>query len=92
MFTMLTLYVTSEELIVWRKKHGLTQIELAKMLGVTKPCISMWESGKRHIPSFLHLALKCLKVKKGGEYKLKGKKTQKRKEGRKHGSKDKRDS
>lgn len=81
-----------EELIAWRKKHGLTQIALANMLGVTKPCISMWEAGKRHIPAFLHLALECLKVKKGGDYRLKGKKRTKRKEGRRHGSKDKRDS
>ena len=67
-----------KELIAWRKKHNLTQIELANMLGVTKPCISMWESGHRNIPAFLHLALKSLKVKKGGELKVKG--TKKRRE------------
>jgi len=61
-----------EDLITWRKKYNLTQDKLAEMLGVTKPCISMWESGKRKIPAFLHITLQCLKVKKGGELKKKG--------------------
>lgn len=59
-----------EELTEWRKKKGINQVELAAMLGVTKTCISLWESGKRKIPAFLHLALNCLKVeKKGGKTK-----------------------
>jgi len=64
----------------WREKRNINQAELADMLGVTNVCISRWESGKRKIPAFLYLALKCLKVKKGGESKGKGKKTKKRKE------------
>ncbi|MEW6417627.1 MAG: helix-turn-helix transcriptional regulator [Nitrospirota bacterium] len=67
-----------KELISWRKKYGLTQDDLAHRLGVTKPCISQWESGKRTIPAFLHITLKCLKVKKGGELKKRG--TKKKKE------------
>jgi DNA-binding transcriptional regulator YiaG len=63
------------ELIRWRAKYGLTQSELGAMLGVTKACVSRWETGARHIPSFLHLALKCLKVKKGGKTQGKTKKT-----------------
>ena len=66
-----------KELMEWREKQGLTQEGLANMLGVTTPCISQWESGKRTIPAFLHLALKCLKVKKGGVSKLRGKKKRK---------------
>ena len=61
----------SEELIAWRKKQGINQVELAKLLGVTKACISRWEAGKRQIPPFLHIALKCLKVKKGGKIRSK---------------------
>lgn len=72
--------MTPEELISWRKKHSLTQIELSKKLGVTKGCISLWESGDRKIPAFLHITLKCLKVKKGDESKKKGRKTEKGKE------------
>jgi len=66
-----------EDLTAWREKHGLTQSTLAELLSVTKTCISRWESGKRHIPAFLHITLKCLKVKKGGELKIKGKKMKK---------------
>jgi len=62
-----------DELTSWRKERGLTQIELANMLGVTNVCVSRWESGVRSIPAFLHLALKCLKVKRKGEKKIKGK-------------------
>jgi predicted transcriptional regulator len=70
-------YMKPDKLIKWRADRGLNQSDLGAMLGVTKACISRWESGKRHIPSFLHLALKCLKVKKGGS--MQGK-TKKRKE------------
>jgi transcriptional regulator with XRE-family HTH domain len=67
-----------EELTAWRKERGLTQIELAAMLGVTNVCVSRWESGARNIPAFLHLALDCLKAKRKGEgSKTKGKKTKK---------------
>ncbi|ALU14495.1 HTH domain-containing protein [Eubacterium limosum] len=31
-----------------RKKHGLSQADLAKKLGTTTAAIGMWESGKRH--------------------------------------------
>jgi transcriptional regulator with XRE-family HTH domain len=52
------------ELTAWRKAKGLTQEELGNLLGVTKPCISQWESNTRKIPPFLHITLKCLKIKK----------------------------
>ena len=66
-----------EEITTWRKKQNLTQMALAEILGVTRAAVSRWESGKRPIPPFLHLALKCLKVKKGGGSKVKGKKKEK---------------
>ena len=69
-------YMKPQELTAWRENHGLNQSDLAKMLNVTRACISRWESDNRKIPPFLHITLKCLKVKKGGE-KTKGKKTKK---------------
>jgi DNA-binding transcriptional regulator YiaG len=70
-----------DELKTWREKHGLTQAALSRLIGVTRACVSQWESGERKIPAFLHLALKCLKVKTGGEGKgRKGKRTKKKKE------------
>ena len=66
-----------EELTAWRNERGLNQVDLARALGVTKTCISLWESGKRKIPAFLHITLKCLKVKKGGEQKGRGTKKEK---------------
>ncbi len=71
-----------QELIAWRKKHDLTQDELASLLGITKPCISQWESGKRKIPAFLHIALKCLKAKKGGVLKARARKGGEKKRGK----------
>jgi len=68
--------MTPEELKNWREKHFLTQTELGKILGVTKTCVYRWEAGLRHIPSFLHLALKWLESK-GGELKAEGKKKRK---------------
>lgn len=69
-----------EELKSWREKHSLSQEALAVLLNVTRPCVTQWESGVRKIPAFLHLALKCLKVKKGGERKEREKKTKREKE------------
>ncbi len=71
--------MTSEQLKEWRKQNAYSQIDLAKLLGVTNVCVSRWEIGMRNIPSFLHLALKWLELKKGGESKTKGKKKRKEK-------------
>jgi DNA-binding XRE family transcriptional regulator len=70
---MVYLIMTSIELKKWRESHSLTQTGLGKLLGVTKTCVYRWEAGLRHIPSFLHLALKWLELE-GGETKAKGKK------------------
>jgi len=56
------------ELVTWRKQNGYTQISLGKALGVSTITVYRWEKGMRAIPSFLHLALKYLKLK-GGELK-----------------------
>jgi transcriptional regulator with XRE-family HTH domain len=53
-----------EELKAWRENNGFSQSQLAKMLGLTHQSISRWECGRRHIPAFLHLALKSVEQKK----------------------------
>ena len=55
------------DLLKWRKKNGYSQISLGKALGVTTITVYRWEKAMREIPSFLHLALKYLELKGGGE-------------------------
>jgi len=64
--------MTQQELKTWRISRSLTQEELGVKLGVTKTCVYRWEAGYRHIPPFLHLALKWLENERG-EMKDKGK-------------------
>jgi transcriptional regulator with XRE-family HTH domain len=52
--------MTGEDLLRWRKRHGLTQKELADLLGVWNMTIYRWECGMRSISPYLHLALKAL--------------------------------
>lgn len=37
----------SENIRILRKEKGITQVELAKALGVSKGIISFWENGER---------------------------------------------
>ncbi len=59
--------MTGEELKSWRSKRNLTQEELGGILGIAKNSVFRWEAGMRKIPPFLHLALKAIDLKKGGE-------------------------
>lgn len=58
--------MTPNELKQWRTKNGYTQLNLAEALEVHPVSIARWETGAREIPSFLHLALRCLELE-GGE-------------------------
>ena len=64
--------MTGKELKEWRKKYGLTQVELSKHLGVAWATVARWEIDVRKIPPYLHLALatiaRDLKMK-GGDIK-----------------------
>jgi DNA-binding transcriptional regulator YiaG len=62
------IFMTPSDLKAWRKQNGYSQSQLAKVLGVATMTVSRWETGLREIPSFLHLALECLRAK-GGEMK-----------------------
>jgi transcriptional regulator with XRE-family HTH domain len=49
-----------EALRAWRKQAGLTQKEMARLLGVHHMALSFWELGKRRVPALLPLALEAL--------------------------------
>jgi DNA-binding transcriptional regulator YiaG len=69
--------MTKKELKKWREANGYSQASLAAVLDVAVMTVSRWETGTRTIPSFLHLALRCM-VLEGGEPKSKGKKKERR--------------
>lgn len=48
------------ELKLWRKKWGITQVELARRFGTHQVSIARWETGARKIPFLLPLALEAL--------------------------------
>jgi transcriptional regulator with XRE-family HTH domain len=52
--------MTGNDLKLWRKRLGITQVNLAKMLGTYQVTIARWETGARKIPFLLPLALETL--------------------------------
>ena len=58
-----------KELKNWRRKHNLTQLQLAHYLHVERVTVARWEVAIRAIPPFLFLALEALenRLVKGGE-------------------------
>ena len=58
--------MTVDQLKSWREANEYTQKALSQALGVQPLCVARWETGVRKIPSFLHLALRCLELE-GGE-------------------------
>lgn len=72
--------MTGKELKEWRSKHGLTQMELSKHLGITWSTVARWEIGVRPISPYLHLALATIaRNLKGGEKRHAMRKKKKRK-------------
>jgi len=57
-----------EALRTWRRRQGLTQLQLAEMLGVSNMAVAYWEWGKRSIPALLPLALETLENRLKGGY------------------------
>jgi predicted transcriptional regulator len=57
-----------EDLKNWRRKWGISQADLARILRTYQVTISRWETGARNIPFLLPLALEALenRMKKGG--------------------------
>lgn len=54
------LTMTGNELKLWRKRWGITQVDLARTLGTYQVTIARWETGARKIPFLLPLALEAL--------------------------------
>ena len=76
-----------EDLRKWRTVNGYTQVTLAQALNVIPITVSRWEQGVREIPSFLHLALRCLELKGGEPVERDKRKTKMKKESDKHSKK-----
>ena len=56
--------MTPEELKAFRRKHGLSQRDLAELLGVGSGTVADWETGRNRIPKYLHFILSCLEKEK----------------------------
>ncbi len=74
-----TICMAPKEIKAWREQNNYSQSQLANALHVHVMTISQWEREIRQIPSFLYLALKCLKKRKGGESKKRDMKKRKEK-------------
>jgi hypothetical protein len=72
------MFMNGEDLKLWRQKWGVTQVQLAKMLGTYAVTVCRWETGVRGIPFLLPLALNAL------EYQLKKTMGDAEKEGKKN--------
>lgn len=59
--------MTPAQLRLWREHHQLSQLQLARRLGVDHMTISRWERGTRQIPSFLLLAIRGLECLNHGQ-------------------------
>ena len=80
---VIIILMTPEDLKRWRELNGYSQQGLANALGVFQVSVARWETGVRKIPSFLHLALRCLELE-GGES-IEGRRKRKRKGGTNNG-------
>ena len=49
--------MTGDDLRAWRKRHRLTQTQLAEKLGRERTAVYLWETGQRNIPAWVALAL-----------------------------------
>jgi DNA-binding transcriptional regulator YiaG len=62
---------TRDELKEWRRRLGLTQVGLARLLGVSRNAVARWEWGRHPIPPWLHLALAGIEAT-GAHLRLRG--------------------
>ena len=50
------------EIVARREALGLSQVQLAALLGVAQNTVSAWERGKRNIPAGVHTDLESLEA------------------------------
>jgi DNA-binding transcriptional regulator YiaG len=55
--------MNGKELRHWRKKLGISQGELARLLSTYQVTVCRWEKGARKIPFLLPLALEALEIR-----------------------------
>ena len=48
------------ELVAWRQRYYLDQVDLADMLGVHPNTVRNWENGRTRIPAMAELALEAI--------------------------------
>ena len=54
------MFMNGDELRLWRKKLGISQGGLARLLSTYQVTVCRWEKGARKIPFLLPLALEAL--------------------------------
>ncbi|MGQ9687891.1 MAG: helix-turn-helix domain-containing protein [Desulfobaccales bacterium] len=52
--------MTGADLKEWRRSRGISQLDLARLLGTYAVTVSRWETGARRVPLLLPLALEAL--------------------------------
>lgn len=57
--------MTGDELRIKREELGMTQEQLAVVLGVASNTVARWERGERSIPPYLTLALQTVERERG---------------------------
>ena len=54
-----TVSATPSDLRAWLERHGLTQIDLALICGVSSRCVQFWLAGNRRLPHILLLMMQA---------------------------------
>lgn len=52
--------MTPRELVAWRRRNYLDQVDLADLLGVHVNTVANWETGRTRIPAMADLALETI--------------------------------
>lgn len=56
--------ISGDELRAMRKQCGISQKKLAEILGVSPPCVTQWEVGRRPAPKWAVIFYRLLAAKR----------------------------